>query len=40
MTDRGEDKDVVITGAGSGVGGAFVVSLAREGVSAGGMVLV
>jgi NAD(P)-dependent dehydrogenase (short-subunit alcohol dehydrogenase family) len=40
MTDRVEGKDVVITGADSGASRAFAVDLAREGVSAGGMVLV
>jgi NADP-dependent 3-hydroxy acid dehydrogenase YdfG len=40
MTDRVEDEDVVITGAGSGAGRAFAGNLAREGVSAEGMVLV
>ena len=39
MRDRVEVEDVVITGAGSGAGRAFAVRLAREGVSAGGMVL-
>jgi hypothetical protein len=39
MTDRVEVGDVVITGAGGGAGRAFAVSVAREGVSAGGMVL-
>jgi NAD(P)-dependent dehydrogenase (short-subunit alcohol dehydrogenase family) len=40
MTDRVDDEDVVITGAGSGAGRAFAVDLAREGASTGGMVLV
>ena len=40
MTDRVEGTDVVITGAGSGAGRTGAVVLAREGVSAGGMVLV
>ncbi len=38
MTDCVEGEDVDITGAGSGAGRVFAVS--REGVSAGGMVLV
>ncbi len=40
MTDRVEVQDVVITGADSGAGRASPVNLAREGASAGGMVLV
>ena len=40
MTRHVEGEDPAITGAGSGAGRAFVVALAREGVSAGGMVLV
>ena len=39
MTDRVEVGDVVLTGASGGAGRAFVVSVAREGVSDGGMVL-
>jgi len=39
MTDRVEAEDV-ITGAGRGAGHAFPVSLAREGVRAGGTVPV
>ena len=38
MRDRVEGEDVVITGAGSGADGAFAVSLAHEGVGAGGRV--
>ena len=30
MTDRGEVEDGVITGAGSGAGGALAVNLVRE----------
>ena len=36
MTDRVEVGDAVLTGAGGGTGRAFAVSVAREGVGAGG----
>jgi hypothetical protein len=39
MTDRVEVGDVVLTGAGDRTGRAFAVRVAREGMSAGGMVL-